>query len=58
MNHDDFDRMKPLDRIFEDQTKAFKSGNDTFDKKEWKTMMSEIDYDAGERRRGKMKIRQ
>jgi len=50
MVYEDDDRRKPLDLIFEDQTRAFKSGSDRFDTKGLRILMPEVDYDVNARR--------
>ena len=39
MEYEDFDIVKPLDRIFEDQIKEFESGSDKISDRELKKMM-------------------
>ena len=42
MEYEDIDVAKPLDRLFEEQTREFDSGSDRFSDKELKRMMWEL----------------
>ena len=48
MEYEDVDVAKPLDRIFEDQTREFESGSDRVSDKELKKIMQELgDFEMG-----------
>ena len=42
MEYEDIDIVKPLDRLFEEQTREFDSGSDGVSDKELKKMMREL----------------
>ena len=48
MEYEDIDIVKPLDRLFEEQTREFDSGSDGVSDKELKKMMRELgDFELG-----------
>ena len=48
MEYEDFDMVKPLDRLFEDHVKEFERGSDKVSDKELKKMMLELgDFEMG-----------
>lgn len=48
MEYEDFDTIKPLDRLFEDEIKDFESGSDRVSDRELKKMILEQgDFEMG-----------